>query len=191
MPNSFSIQVTAPAGMNLGPAGRGAPVNPATQIERGVRTGVIFAVKFLRKKQRDDLAAQGRHNPLVTRSSAPIGGPPQMASGRLRNSVSNTTPERLGSGVWGSWIGPNATGSFDDVDKYSATQEYGRLIMAKSPKGMSFVYGRKQYRGLASVYVPARPFTKGIRSDEAGKHATKLFADGKKSVIGNQWYGNW
>jgi hypothetical protein len=191
MPNSFSVSVTAPAGMNFGPAGRGAPASPVTQIERGVRNGVIYATKYLRQRQRDELAAQGRHNPLLTRSKAPVGGPPQMASGRLRNSVSNTTPARLSIGVWDSWIGPNANNNYSDVDKYSATQERGRVITARSNKGMWFVYGGKQYKYVMSVNIPARPFTNGIRSADAGIKATDLFAVGMKAVIGTQWYGNW
>jgi hypothetical protein len=191
MPNSFTVSVTAPAGMGFDVAARGRPVNPATKIDRGVRNGVVFATKYLRQRQRDELAAQGRHNPLLTRSKAPVGGPPQMASGRLRNSVSNTTPERLGVGVWGSWIGPNANNNYPDVNKYSATQEYGRLITARTNKGMWFVYGGKQYKYVMNVYIPARPFTKGIRSADAGKKASNLFNAGFKGAISSEWYGNW
>lgn len=192
MPNSFSVNVIAPIGMGLPSSGSkgGRPVVPDTKINQATRNGVIEAMKYLRKRERDALSMYGKHNPVTTRTKAPVGGPPMMASGRLRNSVTNTTPLRVGNAIWSSDVGPNANGSNPGVDVYSETQERGRLIQAKTIRGMSFTYGGVAYRGLAQVYVPPRPFTKSITDAVSEAQARDAFTAGFRSVITTQWYGS-
>lgn len=192
MPKMFSVQVTAPAGMSVGPNVRSQPrTAAAAKVSEGVRRGTISAGAFLKTEMHNGMNRMGRHDSKRTRTKAPMGGPPQSVTGRLKSSISTTPARRLSMGIYETWIGPNANGRSPDVDVYSETQQMGRMIFAKSAGGMKFVYGGRQYIGIKRLYVPARPMTVTVETPAMQAQAADVFAKVLKSALTNQWFGQW
>ena len=188
MPQMFSINVTAPSGMNVGPSFKSQP-DVSRKVNEAARQGTIKVGVLMKARLVQGMQAQGRHDSKRTRTNAPVGGPPQSVTGRLKNSISTTRPARVSLASYDIWVGPNANGASAAVDVYSTTQQYGMLITARTAKGMKFIYGKEQYRGVLNVYVPARPLTKTIENPGDAQAFADRFAEAIHAYLVNEWYG--
>ena len=116
-------------------------------MDQNISAAVLTASSDLVNRTQSELAKNGQHDPITTRSTAPIGSAPMMASGDLRNSVERISQSRIGFGIYEAVVGTKSI--------YAHVQEKGMQIYARSY--MKFIYGGVSYHA-AMVEIPPRPF---------------------------------
>lgn len=184
MPFTMHMRFNDPSGI-ITNAVQNAQAAPQ-DVDKMVRSGLAAAARSLRQTMRDRLAENGRHDSRVTRSKSKPGMAPQMVSGLLRQSVTNTTPQRLGFADYRAFIGPGANQNATLI--YAKVQEYGMTIYARSARGMFFTYGKERYRGVRRVRVEARPYVRPTMR-LGWKQAQRAFENGMTaSLAKSAWY---
>jgi len=128
-------QVYARIGAAFGPASEAACNAMAKAFQNGVKHELA---RF----------PHGEH----TRTPSPVGAPPGMISGILRESVTRT-PAAGSGGRYEAWVGPHTV--------YAKIQEFGGFMHAEREQYMSWVTdGRRYWR--KHVVLPPRPYMRPV-----------------------------
>ena len=138
------------------------------------------------------ITAMGQHDPLTSYTSSMPGQPPQMASGKLRDSIRPSAARRLSPQNYEILIGPGGAGPGPVGPRggvsYAFTQEYGATIRPVSAKALVFISGGRKYM-LGQVTVKPHPFVQPT-ANEVDTRIVSDFVKAFFSELSHTWIGN-